>query len=384
MDLETTQIITTARRLRIEQYFQVQDYALWDVIENGNLFKLAAKTTTNADGTSTTLVPGPVTTKEKVQKKNDMKARSILLMALSNEHLMTFNQYKDAKTLFAAIQTRFSGNKATKKTQKTLLKQMYENFSAPSTDSLEFIFNRLQKIVRQEGFFLENGRKVIINEIVITAGYDIVKGTKIAKGNRTQDSSMKGTVNVKEKLSSTSYGWLLHGSCDSENVNCNDTSNEVRDLLTPHGEELVSWHDMSREKKMFFPTVAKIEFVRPKQQEKPVRKPVKYAEMYMSQGPRGLESMVMMGCCFVVERDALLRVWVSCGLMGEMGSRGCETSRGVSGFGIGEVELSTFDVLQMFGFFLQMGFTLILATLDGLDECLLGDVIGEDDCDEGE
>ncbi|GKA55581.1 retrovirus-related pol polyprotein from transposon TNT 1-94 [Tanacetum coccineum] len=78
-------------RLRIEQYFQVQDYALWDVIENGNSFKPAAKTTTNADGTSTTLIPGPVTTEEKVQKKNDMKARSMLLMALPNEHLMTFN-----------------------------------------------------------------------------------------------------------------------------------------------------------------------------------------------------------------------------------------------------------------------------------------------------
>ncbi|GKC33589.1 hypothetical protein Tco_1045973 [Tanacetum coccineum] len=36
------------------------------------------------------------------------------------------------------------------------------------------------------------------------------------------------------------------------------------------------------------------------------------------------------------------------------------------------------DVLQMFVFFLQMGFTLILATLDGLDVCLLGDVIGEE------
>ncbi|GKA61448.1 hypothetical protein Tco_0760855 [Tanacetum coccineum] len=35
------------------------------------------------------------------------------------------------------------------------------------------------------------------------------------------------------------------------------------------------------------PTVSKIEFVRPKQQEKPVRKPVKYAEMYRSQKPRG-------------------------------------------------------------------------------------------------
>ncbi|GJW35058.1 hypothetical protein Tco_0057978, partial [Tanacetum coccineum] len=107
------------------------------------------KITTNADGTSTTLIPSPVTTKEKVQKNNDMKARSMLLMALPNEHLMTFNQYKDAKTLFAAIQTRFGGNEAIKKTQKTLMKQMYENFSAPSTESLDSIFNRLQKIVSQ-------------------------------------------------------------------------------------------------------------------------------------------------------------------------------------------------------------------------------------------
>ncbi|GKB94160.1 hypothetical protein Tco_0980297 [Tanacetum coccineum] len=38
--------------------------------------------------------------------------------------------------------------------------------------------------------------------------------------------------------------------------------------------------------------------------------------------------------------------------------------------------------LRGFSFFLQMGFTLILATLDGLDVGLLGDVIGEDDCDD--
>nr|GFC32990.1 ribonuclease H-like domain-containing protein [Tanacetum cinerariifolium] len=125
-------------RLRIEQYFQVQDYALWDVIENGNSFKRVAQTRTNNAGTSTTLIPGPVTTEEKAQKKNDVKARSMLLMVLPNEHLMTFNQYKDAKTLFAAIQTRFGRNEATKKTQKTLLKQLYENFSAISIMSLDF------------------------------------------------------------------------------------------------------------------------------------------------------------------------------------------------------------------------------------------------------
>nr|GFD47585.1 ribonuclease H-like domain-containing protein [Tanacetum cinerariifolium] len=125
-------------RLRIEQYFQVQDYALWDVIENGNSFKRIAQTRTNNAGTSTTLTPGPLTTEEKAQKKNDVKARSMLLMVLHNEHLMTFNQYKDAKTLFTAIQTRFGRNENTKKTQKTLLKQLYENFSAISIMSLDF------------------------------------------------------------------------------------------------------------------------------------------------------------------------------------------------------------------------------------------------------
>ncbi|GJY24532.1 putative ribonuclease H-like domain-containing protein [Tanacetum coccineum] len=92
--------------------------------KNGNSFKPAAQTTTNVEGTSTTLIPGPVTADEKTQKKNNVKARSMLLMTLLNEHLLTFNQYKDAKTLFAAIQTRFGCYDATKKTQKTLLKQI--------------------------------------------------------------------------------------------------------------------------------------------------------------------------------------------------------------------------------------------------------------------
>ncbi|GJZ78140.1 hypothetical protein Tco_0642812, partial [Tanacetum coccineum] len=70
-------------------------------------------------------------------------------MALPNEHQLTFSQYPDAKSMFAAIETRFGGNAATKKTQKTLLKQQYENFSATSAESLDSIFNRLQKIVNR-------------------------------------------------------------------------------------------------------------------------------------------------------------------------------------------------------------------------------------------
>nr|GEV38176.1 hypothetical protein [Tanacetum cinerariifolium] len=136
--------------------YLVQDYALWDVIENGNSYNPVPRTTTNVDGTSTSTIPGPVTTEEKAQKKNDVKARSMLLMSLPNEHLLTFSQYKDAKTLFEAIQARFYGNDATKKTHKTLTKQIYENFNASSIESLDSIFNRLQKIVSKLSILGEN------------------------------------------------------------------------------------------------------------------------------------------------------------------------------------------------------------------------------------
>ncbi|GJW51917.1 reverse transcriptase domain-containing protein [Tanacetum coccineum] len=89
----------------------------------------------------------PATIEEKTCKKNDVKTRSLLLMALSNEHQLTFDQYVDAQSMFAAIKAQFGGNVATKKTQKALLKQQYENFSASSSASLDFIFNRPQNLV---------------------------------------------------------------------------------------------------------------------------------------------------------------------------------------------------------------------------------------------
>ncbi|GJY19277.1 hypothetical protein Tco_0390768, partial [Tanacetum coccineum] len=55
-------------------------------------------------------------------------------MVLPNEHQLKFNSYKDAKTLMQAIENRFGGNTATKKTQENLLKQQYENFVASSTE----------------------------------------------------------------------------------------------------------------------------------------------------------------------------------------------------------------------------------------------------------
>ncbi|GJW21431.1 ribonuclease H-like domain-containing protein [Tanacetum coccineum] len=74
---------------------------------------------------------------------------------------------------------------------------------------------------------------------------------------------------------------------------CENSSNETKkNSDAPLIEEWVSDNEDEVEspvvvkKKIVFPTAAKIEFVRPKQHEKPVRKPVKYAEMYRSQKSR--------------------------------------------------------------------------------------------------
>ncbi|GKA19998.1 hypothetical protein Tco_0699913 [Tanacetum coccineum] len=54
------------------------------MLKNGNSFKLRVQATKAGDSTTTTLAPA--TTEEKTQKRNDVKARSTLLMALPNEH----------------------------------------------------------------------------------------------------------------------------------------------------------------------------------------------------------------------------------------------------------------------------------------------------------
>ncbi|GKC79213.1 putative ribonuclease H-like domain-containing protein, partial [Tanacetum coccineum] len=77
---------------------------------SGTNAKLPILKLAQENDTSVTKMYVPVTAEEKTNKKND-------------------------------------GNEATRKTQKTLLKQQYENFSATSAESLNSIFNRLQKIV---------------------------------------------------------------------------------------------------------------------------------------------------------------------------------------------------------------------------------------------
>ncbi|GKE47972.1 ribonuclease H-like domain-containing protein [Tanacetum coccineum] len=145
-------------RMRIEQYIQMIDYSLWEVIKNGN----SAPKTKLVEGVETILPP--TTVEEKAQRRLEMKARSTLMMGIPNEHQLKFNSIKDAKSLLEAIEKRFRGNVATKKTQRNLLKQQYENFSAPSSETLNQTFNRLQKLVSQLEILGENLSQDDVNQ----------------------------------------------------------------------------------------------------------------------------------------------------------------------------------------------------------------------------
>nr|GEU79606.1 ribonuclease H-like domain-containing protein [Tanacetum cinerariifolium] len=82
----------------------------------------------------------PTTAEQRLARKNELKAKGTLLMALPDSHQLKFNIYKDAKTLMEAIKKRFGGNK-TKKVQKTLLKQKYENFTGSMIRSFATYIN---------------------------------------------------------------------------------------------------------------------------------------------------------------------------------------------------------------------------------------------------
>ncbi|GJZ09501.1 putative ribonuclease H-like domain-containing protein [Tanacetum coccineum] len=91
----------------------------------------------------------PTSAEEKQDMRNEMKARGTLLMALPNKDQLKFHSYKDAKLLMEAIEKRYGGNKESKKVQKTLLKQRYENFAGSSSETIDQTFDRLQKLISQ-------------------------------------------------------------------------------------------------------------------------------------------------------------------------------------------------------------------------------------------
>ncbi|GKB84278.1 hypothetical protein Tco_0956550 [Tanacetum coccineum] len=181
-------------RMRMEQYIQMIDYSLWEVIENGN----APPITKIVKGVETTIAPA--TAEEKAQRRLELKARRTLLMRIPTEHQLKFNFIKDAKSMLQAVEKRFRGNAATKKTQRNFQKQQYEKFIESSSEVLDQTFDRLQKLISQ----LEIHGETISQEDVNKKFLRKVKGTSSSSTNTqnvafvslNSSSSINGAVNT--------------------------------------------------------------------------------------------------------------------------------------------------------------------------------------------
>nr|GEY12139.1 hypothetical protein [Tanacetum cinerariifolium] len=144
------------QKFRIQQYLQEKHYALWEVIKFRDSYVVPTNdtaTVSTSEGTATKKGRTVALTTEDMQKRrNDVKARTTLLLAFPDEHQLRFSKYKMAQELWASVLKTFGGNEATKKTKKNLFKQQYGNFKAEGKETLERTFNRLQAIVSQMEF----------------------------------------------------------------------------------------------------------------------------------------------------------------------------------------------------------------------------------------
>ncbi|GJV93701.1 hypothetical protein Tco_1541514, partial [Tanacetum coccineum] len=102
----------------IEQYFLMTDYAIWEVIVNGD----SPPPKRTIDGVEQTYPP--TTAEEKLARKNELKARGTLLMALPNENQLKFNTYKCAKTQMEAMEKRSEGLNQTYDRLQKLISQL--------------------------------------------------------------------------------------------------------------------------------------------------------------------------------------------------------------------------------------------------------------------
>nr|GEW89573.1 ribonuclease H-like domain-containing protein [Tanacetum cinerariifolium] len=116
--------------MKMKQYLTHTNHVIWEVIVNGDAPTAIASVIGGAEAD----IP-PKTTKQKISSRNELKAKSTLLLAIFDEHLLMFHGIKDAKILLEEIKTRFEGNKESKKMQKTILKQQYENFATSRSEA---------------------------------------------------------------------------------------------------------------------------------------------------------------------------------------------------------------------------------------------------------
>ncbi|GKB34844.1 ribonuclease H-like domain-containing protein [Tanacetum coccineum] len=261
----------------------------------------------------------PITsTEDKAQRRLEVKARSTLMMGIPNEHQLNFNSIKNAKLLLEAVEKRFGRNAATKKTQRNYRKKLTVN----GNETIGFDKSKVECYnSHKRGHFArecraprnqdsknkENSRRKEGPNYALMAYSSSSSDSEVSNDLNCSESCMETVKLLKSQndqlLIPPPYtGNFMPSSPDlsftgldefvnkpevenrksdeevSKVVRKSDDSLIIKDWVSDSKEENVS--QTKTKKKIVKPSIAKIEFVKRKQQEKTARKIVKQVEKH--------------------------------------------------------------------------------------------------------
>ncbi|GKA49261.1 hypothetical protein Tco_0742219, partial [Tanacetum coccineum] len=220
--------------MKMEHYLAHTDYPIWEVIQRGN-----GPVSVSTDTNGLIKVLPPKTTKEILARERERKARTTLLMALPEDHLVKFHKMTDAKQMWEAIKSRFGGNDESKKMQKYILKQQFEGFSVSNSEGLHKGYDRFQSLLSQleihgAGVSTEDANKKFLRSlpsawsqvsliIRTKPGVDSLSFDDLYNNLRVFESDVKGSTASSSSTQNVAFV--------SENTSCtNDVSTAYVDL----------------------------------------------------------------------------------------------------------------------------------------------------------
>nr|GEY97937.1 ribonuclease H-like domain-containing protein [Tanacetum cinerariifolium] len=195
--------VYTLWSMRMKHYLINTDYGLWQVIINGDE---PVQTTRDENGVESE-VP-PKIAQAILARQRERQAKSILLLAIPDEYQSRFHTIKDSKSLWAAIKNRFGGNVESKKMQKTVLKQQFENFSVSDTEGLDKAYDRNKEGIDELGIAdLYNNLKVFKADIKGSFGSSL--NSQNVAFLSVEDNNSVNEVNTASGVSTAAR----HSSC---------------------------------------------------------------------------------------------------------------------------------------------------------------------------
>ncbi|GKB37408.1 ribonuclease H-like domain-containing protein [Tanacetum coccineum] len=202
--------------MKMEHYLGHTDYPIWEVIQKGN-GPVQVSTDTNGQ----IRVLPPKTAEEILARERERKARTTLLMSIPEDHLAKFHKMTNAKGMWEAIKSRFSGNDESKKMHKYILKQQFESVSTEDDNqkflrSLPASWSQVSLIMRTK------------------AGVDTLSFDDFYNNLRVFESDVKGST-----ASSSSTQHVAFVSSES--------TSSTNDVSTAYGVSTSSGHNSQKE-----------------------------------------------------------------------------------------------------------------------------------------